>query len=321
MARYVSFMQPADGDPDMEVPATVLRTIAQALAGPGQDGVFSPAAPLVTHRAAGANYSVDVAPFGGIIAGDDTAGQGSYWVTSDAVENVTVPDPPLAGTRTHRLVVQVRDNRANPAWGTGIYDWIPLLVPDTGGGIPALPASAMDLAKVSVAAGQPNVADSHITVTYPVLRSLYAATAPGGDGGGSPDVGPWLSNQASAGAWNLTGSWQAYTAGQWPPLTFTVPASGQVFVTVTARINTYDIAAVGWRISGTDTVAFDARPDHALFCRAVGAMGLAGTANDSLRVLITGLTPGGTDIVTPGWMAVNTGSTDEGAGQLLVEAV
>ena len=94
-----------------------------------------------------ANFSVDVQPFYGIIQGEDSTDQGSYLVVNTAVVNVTAPTAPASGTRTHRLVAQVRDYRNNATWGAGTYDWQPLLLQDTGSGEPARPNSAMTLAK------------------------------------------------------------------------------------------------------------------------------------------------------------------------------
>lgn len=116
----------------------------------------------VSQRSAGANFSVDVAVGSAFVFGDDVTGQGMYLINSDAVENVTVPSPPVSGSRTHRVVAQVRDKLHNStSWST--YEWTIDVLEDTGSGTPAEPASAITLALVAVASGQSSVTDSNIT--------------------------------------------------------------------------------------------------------------------------------------------------------------
>jgi hypothetical protein len=115
----------------------------------------------VTQRAAGTNFSVDVAAGLAIVTGDDVSGQGTYLVHSDAVENVVIPSPPGSGSRTHRVIAQVRDKLHNSSdWST--YGWTIDVLEDTGSGTPALTDSAISLALVTVAAGQVSVTDSNI---------------------------------------------------------------------------------------------------------------------------------------------------------------
>ena len=69
--------------------------------------------------------------------------------------------PPVSGSRTHRVVAQVRDKLHNStSWST--YEWTIDVLEDTGSGTPALPNSAISLALVTVAAGQTSVTDSNI---------------------------------------------------------------------------------------------------------------------------------------------------------------
>jgi hypothetical protein len=277
----------------------------QALAGgvdSNHEGVIGPATAIVTQRGAGANFSVDIAPFAAIVAGEDVTDQGSYLVTNTAVFNLATPSAPGSGTRTHRLVAQVRDKKNNGAWTT--YDWTPLIIADSGSGEPAEPASSETLAHIVIAAGQPNVSNANITQGYQVLRSLLP-------------IAPQQSFQAGAGAWNTTNSWVAFGAGNWPPVTFTVPPSGQVFITIHAGVigSSGNTAAISWAISGADSVA-------STFGRCVSA-GNAGSVaiRASNRSLVTGLTPGGSDTVTPAWFQNGSGCSDTTDGHLIVEAV
>lgn len=155
------WMQAGGADPTFDYSALDARALLSAVF--NQPGVIntSSTALKVSQRGAGANFSVDVAAGLAVVAGGDVSNQGMYLVQSTAVENVTVPSPPGAGTRTHRVVAQVRDELHNGAYST--YDWVPQVLEDTGSGTPATPNSALSLATVSVTAGQVSVTDAHIT--------------------------------------------------------------------------------------------------------------------------------------------------------------
>ena len=300
MAFLVDWMQPASGDPAINVPASTFRMAIAALAGLGSEGVIAPVSAVVTQRQAGANFSVDIQPFQAVVAGEDVTDQGSYLCTNTAVFNLATPAAPASGTRTHRLVAQVRDKRSNATWTT--YDWTPVIVQDTGSGEPAEPASAETLAHIVIAAGQSSVTNANITPGGTILRSLQI-------------YGPWLGSQTGSAPWNTTNTWTDFSGGTWPAVTFTVPPSGSVFITVGGAISpgTGSDSSFGWRISGVDTV------DHALTHAFTASA--PGTARGSRRRLVTGLTAGGTDTVTAGWRQTASGSSDGGAGELIVEAV
>jgi hypothetical protein len=300
----IDFVQPATGDAAINVPASTFRMAFAALAGLTGEGVLAPATAVVTQRGAGANFSVDIQPFQAVVRGEDVTDQGSYLVTNTAVFNLATPAAPGSGTRTHRLVAQVRDKRANATWTT--YDWTPVIVTDTGSGEPAEPPSSETLAHITIASGQANVSNGNITQGGTILRNLNI-------------LGPWSSFQAGAGSWNATNNWTDFSAGNWPPVTFTVPPSGQVFVTVSASpnvsIGSGGNAFVGYRVSGTDTRGADS-------AFAVG--GASGIHQGSCRHLFTALTPGGTDTITPAWFLSPAGAgtgSDGGNGQIIVEAV
>ncbi|HEY5985813.1 MAG TPA: hypothetical protein VIV12_05425 [Streptosporangiaceae bacterium] len=291
-------MQPATGDPEIDVPASQMRQLARALAGGGARGLIAPAAAVVTQRGAGANFSVDVGAFQAIVDGTDVADQGDYLLTQTATVNVVTPTAPASGTRTHRLIARVRDKRSNATYTT--YDFLLDLLQDTGSGEPALPASSLTLAHISIAAGQANVSNSNITQGYSVLKDLVYR-------------GPWRSLQTAAAAWSGTGAWNDFPGGSWPALTFTVPPSGMVYVTIGGAINPASgTSTFSWRISGTDTVAADMAQAF--------SVGGAYTGRGSRRKLVTGLTPGASDTVTPRWWQSQTGTSDDANGELLVEA-
>jgi hypothetical protein len=311
MAFLVDFMQPATGDASINVPASTFRMALQALVGgssASKEGVIAPTSSVVVQRGAGANFSVDIQPFQAVIAGEDVTDQGAYVITNTSVSNLSTFSTggaitaPGSGTRTHRLVAQVRDKKNNGAWTT--YDWTPALIQDTGSGEPGEPASSETLAHIVIAAGQPNISNANITQGYQVLRSLIP-------------VDPQQSFQAGAGAWNVTNTWVAFGPGNWSPVTFTVPPSGKVYITIHAGVigSAGNTAAISWAISGADSVA-------STFGRCVSA-GNAGSVaiRASNRSLVTGLTPGGSDTVTPAWFQNGSGCSDTTDGHLIVEAV
>jgi hypothetical protein len=302
MAFLVDFMQPATGDAAINVPASTFRMALQALVGgssASKEGVIAPTSSVVVQRGAGANFSVDIQPFQAVIAGEDVTDQGAYVVTNTAVFNLATPSAPGSGTRTHRLVAQVRDKKSNGSWTT--YDWTPVIVQDSGSGEPAEPASSETLAHIVIAAGQPNVSNANITQGYQVLRSLIP-------------VDPQQSFEAGAGSWNSTNTWTAFSGGNWPNVPFTVPPSGKVYVTIFAGvIGGSGTAAIGFGISGTDSIS-------PTFGRCVSASsGVAVRAAN--RSLVTGLTPGASDTATAYWFQNASGGNDTVDGHLIVEAV
>lgn len=152
------FMQAAAGDTPPSFSAMDYRRLIQAVS--PTERLVTPASFRVHQRAAGANFQVEVDPGQAVVTGDDVANQGNYLCTSTAVDTITIPAAPATGTRTHRIVLQVRD-RLHGAYPD--YAWESVLIADTGAGVPAVPASAMPLARVAVAAGQGTVADANIT--------------------------------------------------------------------------------------------------------------------------------------------------------------
>ena len=125
----------------------------------------------VHQRAAGANFTVEVEPGTAIVQGDSVADQGMYLIKNTSVASVTVPAPPGAGTRTHRVIVQIRDKAHDGALPANTYDYTLTLQEDTGSGTPALPNSALALCTISVAAGTASITDSLITnVRFPADR-------------------------------------------------------------------------------------------------------------------------------------------------------
>lgn len=118
----------------------------------------------VTPRAAGANMSVDVAVGDCVIAGTNTAGQGSYLCRATAINNVPINGAPAAGTsRIDRIVARVYDTAVI---GGSVNGWAIEVVAGTAAAspaVPALPASSLSLARVLVASGTASITAGLIT--------------------------------------------------------------------------------------------------------------------------------------------------------------
>ncbi len=135
-------------------------------------------------------------------------------------------------------------------------------------------------------------------------------------------VRPTMTVQASMPAIGsvVSGAWTDFTSPQWPPITVTVPPSGQVKVTIGAAVRNTNTSTstgwVGWRASGTVTLPSSEKN---------GVSAYSGRTYASRVYLITGLTPGEGITITPqyqfssvGASTTVTGATD---GQLLVEPI
>jgi hypothetical protein len=168
----------------------------------------------VTQRAAGANFTVDVAAGRAAIMGDDISDQGTYVVTTTTTVNVTVPAKPASGTRTHRVIARIRDKLANGSWTT--YDWTIELLADTGTGIPALPPSAISLASIAVSSSAASVTNSMITdlrarasVGTPAVSGTFAVRP---DGYSASDVSRPPQYSVNPDGWVVLGGWISRSA-------------------------------------------------------------------------------------------------------------
>lgn len=131
-------------------------------------------------------------------------------------------------------------------------------------------------------------------------------------------VRPTITNQASSPATYASATFTDFTSGQWAPITVTVPASGQVKVTIGAAVrNTNTTTSTGWcawRASGAITKV--ASEDNAVTT-------VNGRTYASRTYVLTGMTSGTSLTITPQYMfsSVNASATVTGAtnGQLIVE--
>lgn len=161
-----AWMQANAGDTAISYSAQDDRRVLKALW--SREGVLNKDAGdlKIKQRALGANMSVDIQLGQCAIFGEDVSDQGAYECTATADENRstfstgTAITAPGTGSRTHRVVAQIRDKKHNGIW-TG-YDWEILILQDTGTGTPAVPNSAIPLGRFTIAAGQASITDANI---------------------------------------------------------------------------------------------------------------------------------------------------------------
>jgi hypothetical protein len=322
------YMQAAEGDTPVVYNGLDLRLGLTGLW--ASEGVTSAAAFKVTQRAAGANLSVDVAGGIAVVTGNDVNIQGAYMCASDAVENLTIPAPPVSGSRTHRVILWVKDKLYDGTLPANTYEFVLEVQEDTGSGAPDLPDSAIPLALVTVDAGQVSVLDGDIVdsrisamTTNSWARQVGADTdrpaipLPGEkiwrtdldlyevwDGSAWRVLGPPPAATSFTEGTDLTGiTGTGFAAGS-PACatTFTAPPSGGVFVTVTGRLAQSingNQTILGWEIRtgaviGSGTVVVSASDDLALITSRPVNSGASSYLAASHRSPLFGLTPGTT---------------------------
>lgn len=160
MIKYPLYLQAVGGDAAIVYAAQDYRELVTALwpnGGQIRAGDF-----LMTQRAAGANFSVDIATGFGVIRDVDSPTT-SALVRTTGVVNLATPTAPGSGaTRIHNVVAEVLDKQAS---GT-LYGWRFHLLEDTGSGTPATPAGSFQLGTISISVGQGSVLTANIFRNY-----------------------------------------------------------------------------------------------------------------------------------------------------------
>jgi hypothetical protein len=284
------FMQATTGDAAPAFSAMDFRRLVQAVhAG---ERVLTAAAFRVHQRAAGPTFAIEIDPGQAVVAGDDVANQGNYLCTSTAVETLTVPAAPTTGTRTHRVVLQVRD-RLHGTYPANPYQWTIDLLPDTGAGLPALPASALDLATVSVASGQTSVTDANITSTRIDYTPVTTSTVTS------------FTNATST-------AWADIPASAWPTANVWVPPSGNLMMSISvyaeATASASAVIRAGARFSGANVVAPTSGPLNNFVVLKMGT----GRTQCAKTIFVSGLTAGLTTITPTYLVSVSGGFLDWG---------
>jgi hypothetical protein len=108
--------------------------------------------------------SVDIAIGGAIVQGDHVAGQGRYMCASDAVVNVAVTAAPGVGnSRIDRIVLVAHDAEAVGSGTTATRVDYVVGTPGASPSPPAIPSSALPLARITVPSGKLSIVDGDIT--------------------------------------------------------------------------------------------------------------------------------------------------------------
>lgn len=108
-----------------------------------------------------ATMSVNVAPGVAFVTGTEATTQGVYTCVNDAIKNLAVAasDPSLI--RFDLVIARVRD----AAYSGGTNAWALEVATGTpGGGVPALPANSMELARITVGAGVATITSGNINL-------------------------------------------------------------------------------------------------------------------------------------------------------------
>lgn len=155
-------LQPVTGDTTIQYSARELRSgLLGALY--SREGVWDLRGGhlKVTQRGQGANMTVDVAPGRAAVFGDDASDQGAYSVNSTTTLNLSIPAPSSSSSRTHRIILRVRDRSENGSWAANTYDAVLQVQADTSAAT-ALPPTAIALATVTTPANASSVTTAMI---------------------------------------------------------------------------------------------------------------------------------------------------------------
>ncbi|MEV4966650.1 hypothetical protein AB0886_05200 [Streptomyces sp. NPDC024062] len=303
----------------------------------------------VPFAASGAGaMSLQVGPGRMVVQG--TTAQGAYPIAVDAPETVTFDDGDALLDRIDTVIVRVADQlfdvggenaarvevvkgeplatpaaptldpACEPLWdvtvpagssaGVGGLDWGSALTDRrrytvaVGGIIPRLPSS---------------LAGSYDGQYADVDGTLYRWSAAAGAWAQYPATPrrPVTTRQVSAPPYTPTQTYVDFTAAAWPRITFTVPPSGAVFVTiggsVSNRATDASTAWLSWRATGGLV------EPHSV---TNGLSAQASRVIASRRVYRGGLTPGASVTLIPGWNVSSVGQdTLVANGELSVEFV
>lgn len=180
------------------------RSVLALLAG---EGVVTQGALAVSVRSEGANMSVDVAAGKAIVVGDDQSGQGSYLCNSTSKVNLPVGAAPGSNSRIDLVILRVRDGDVT---GGAANDFVLEVVPGAVAVAPvpaALPASAIALGHVLVAAGTLSVTASMLTDVRDVAprTAIFDPSSPTVSPSEYPS-GLTFGQVAAGGGWPVTGT-------------------------------------------------------------------------------------------------------------------
>lgn len=265
MNDYPAWLQATGGDAAIPYSAADDRGVIEAIF-PTEGLLFSPTAFLMTQNGGGDN-SVNIAAGRAVVKGDPNVLQGSYIVASIGNVNLPIPAAPGSGSRTHRIVAEVLDKQS----GIGSsYGWQFRCIEDTGGGLPALPNSALYLGTVTRSVGVSTVLTAAIsnkaTMASPWMRAGSALSTDFGYAAGAPIFYGYQLNsqQVSFATWTAVNleqevqdPWDGHAGGS--PQNYVAPITGMYQVSggvcyATASFNTPRAStAIGARITVNGT--------------------------------------------------------------------
>lgn len=155
-------------------PAARLRRVQQLMLG-GREGCLGPGDMVVTQTGT-PGLSVQVAAGAAVVNGDDAVRQGAYVVESDGPVTVgPVSTPHASLPRVDRLVLEVLDQEGTASGGGGRASDLPRYrivagTPSASPAPPAVPATAITLALITVAAGASAIVNASIADWRPACN-------------------------------------------------------------------------------------------------------------------------------------------------------
>ena len=135
------------------------------------EGILGAGSFLVSERGAGTNMTVDVTAGVAVVEGDDQAFQGKYLCREQAATTgLVITTAPGSGTRHDLVVLQVQDpNAGGPAGDNAV---LKVIAGATGNSTdPAVPDSALVLARVRVATGTTAITNAMIDDLRPMANA------------------------------------------------------------------------------------------------------------------------------------------------------
>lgn len=274
MVDYPLWLQVTGGDPAISYSGAEVRAVAESLY-PQEGLVHDPLGFKITQRAAGANFSVDISAGRAVVKGDSTSNQGSFLLASTGIVNLTTPTAPASGLRVHRVIAEVLDKQASGS----AYGWQFRLQEDTGSGTPALPASALDLGRVSIAAAQSSITNTNIANVVkwasPFVTGANPVVGEYGLAAGAPVAAVYQTasqNISNGSTWqNVTfGAAERNPMNAWSvslPDRFVCPIAGSYLInggvcldTLSSNTNPTSASHVGYSLGARSTVAASATP-------------------------------------------------------------
>lgn len=307
---------------------------------------------LKVRAAATPNMTVIVSGGFAFVDQHDTGGVGTYVCANDADVTLTVQPAGGAGQfRKDTVVASVYDAEYSGSTSEWRLEIIQGPYAASAGATVrgTLPANAQILADIALAPSQTSVAAGNISdvrqfsvaaggvlpvasnvapprlhpgqVLYQTDTDLFeVGQLAGTKRQVREQIRPSVSDQVSMPPSFTAGSPVDFTAGQWPPVTVTVPPSGMVRITIGAAVlntnTTSSTAWAVWRASGALT-------ESATEKNGVSTQG--GRTYASRTVVRSGLTPGTSLTITPQYNASSAGTvgsvTRVSDGQLIVEPI